>query len=314
MERYLYKDRNTGIDGQFRDVGNNNFEEWQNGKQLYRFRAVGASRDRKWIFLYDDTPPRPRNISIKLPYNGGQSYIKWNGRWDDNSIPWQNWHQMTVLRKFPEPMYHVNSRQANPVGQFSGNSVQQLKKTSVVLSIEFQKNKWHCFASGILIHPVVVLTTAHGIEDLRASYPNISDSNIAVTFNYEYTAQSLGTSNPTLSPNRPWAGVRKVIEEGSQLGTDYALLLIRWVSPPILNVPPPIENRRPNIGEHVLAIQNPMHKEIERISYNGKDVGLFQNPTQVSVGDVYDLYQAPFGYRGDNVCAFATFTAKPGSL
>ena len=312
MERYLYNDRNAGIDGQFRKEVGNNFEEWQNGKQLYRFRATGGSLDRRWIFLYDNTSPRPRNISIKLPYNGGQSYIKWNGKWDDNSIPWQNWHQMTVLRKFPEPMYHVNSMQANPVGQFSGNSVQQLKKTSAVLQVEFQKDKWHCFASGTLIHPFVVLTTAHPIENLQLTYPNISDSNFAVTFNYEYTAQSLGTSNPTLSPNRPWARVRKVIETGSQLGIDYALLLIRWVSPSVSNVPS-IETIRPCIGKHVLAIQNPKYKEIESISYNGKDAMLFQNPTQVSAGDVYDLYQAPFDYHGDNVCAFATFTADRGS-
>lgn len=67
MEKYVY------ADGWFVNVGNLQWEEWQQNKLVYRFRE--AERDGDYISLNDST----RNIWVLLPVNGGRSYYAYGG-------------------------------------------------------------------------------------------------------------------------------------------------------------------------------------------------------------------------------------------
>lgn len=67
MEEYLYSG------GQFVNVGNANWQEWQQKQLIFYFKET--ERDNEWITLYDDS----RNIWVELPVGGGKSYYAWGG-------------------------------------------------------------------------------------------------------------------------------------------------------------------------------------------------------------------------------------------
>ena len=303
-ERYRYSG------GEFIRFGNN-FEEWQGGQARYHFTKI--HHDQNWLYLVDHSDP-VRSISIKLPYNhgmpkGGMSYIKWAGNWDDG-LPWIDFHPMTVLHKnAPEPMFQLNSPTFRSAGRYTKARAQSLARTSGVLQTEPSPGVWNCFASGTLIHGVVVLTGAHVLENMRTKFPSIQDTDIAVTFNYDYTAATADRKpKGDLNPNRPWARVRRVLEEGSSLGLDYALLLVRWEpqwAPNPVTVTSPLANRASTMGENVLAIQHPGYFKIgDHVDGKALNHRLYENPTQVSAGNVYDLLQAPHEtYGGGKVHA-----------
>ena len=62
MEKYSYPG------GEFVNVGNGNWEEWQNGQSVFRFIETG--RDNNQIILNDAS----RNIQVALPIDSGKSY------------------------------------------------------------------------------------------------------------------------------------------------------------------------------------------------------------------------------------------------
>ena len=64
MEKYIYSG------GQFVNVGNTNWQEWQQ-KQL-RFHFKETERDNEWIYLHDTS----RDIWVALPVGDGKSYYK----------------------------------------------------------------------------------------------------------------------------------------------------------------------------------------------------------------------------------------------
>ena len=67
MEKYLYSG------GQFVNVGNTNWQEWQQKQLIFHFKET--ERDNGWITLYDAS----RNIWVALPKGGGKSYYAWGG-------------------------------------------------------------------------------------------------------------------------------------------------------------------------------------------------------------------------------------------
>ena len=67
MEEYLYSG------GQFVNVGNANWQEWQQKQLIFYFKET--ERDNEWITLYDDS----RNIWVELPVGGGKSYYAGGG-------------------------------------------------------------------------------------------------------------------------------------------------------------------------------------------------------------------------------------------
>ncbi len=313
VKRYRYEASGLDPAGEFKFFNRTPqvFEEWQGGQRKYTFVFTSYDSKRRFYTAYDNT----RNISIMLPDKDGMAKIKWAGTPDDSS-PWQDFKVVKVLQKETmERRFQVNAGYTK-VGKFTRTQVQNLKKTSCVLSLDLGGGTYYYYGSGTLIHNRVVLTAAHVLEDMRATHPNFLDTEIQVTFNWEYTQQTVNTKSPVPSPNRPWAKVKKVIEEGSKYNVDYALLLIEWVSPGLPNpvgTPAPIANRTPRLGENVLAVQHPPSPPKKGdfvFPPPGTSVRLYECPTQVSAGDVYDLFQAPFG---DQACAYAFFYGDHGS-
>jgi len=64
MEKYIYSG------GQFVNVGNANWQEWQQNQLRFHFKET--ERDTEWIILYDAS----RNIWVALPVGDGKSYYK----------------------------------------------------------------------------------------------------------------------------------------------------------------------------------------------------------------------------------------------
>ena len=67
MEKYTYSD------GYFVNIGNQNWEEWQNGTFFFTFKET--DRDNEWITLNDSS----RNIWVSLPVEGGMCYYAYGG-------------------------------------------------------------------------------------------------------------------------------------------------------------------------------------------------------------------------------------------
>jgi hypothetical protein len=195
----------------------------------------------------------------------------------------------------PGVLCHVNSNLANPVGNFSKEFIQTHKLTSAILKAPLPTGELKCIGSGVLIYYNLVLTCAHCLDKVIATFPDYSENNTMVVFNEEYTAASVDSNARVIEANQLTAKLSKVIESGSSFDTDYALWLIRWVSLPVI---PELllTNRAPRITEQVLVFQHPLGE-----------------PTQVSAGEVSAINQPREQNFGTEVHAYAFYKSFAGS-
>lgn len=286
-----------------KNTSNNKWEEWQ-PNALYYFEELGRNGTKisliRDIQHYNTIAPL-----VELPLNGGEANIDWTG-----NDRWQPWHSdFRVFRKNGRlPWFHVNSPKGK---QIIGHLDIMRQSSCIVSSAIAHTDKSYFNGSGTLIHPYVVLTSAHILENYRQSDPEFDETDLEVTFNYECVAP--GTGIEPLSSNRPWAKVLKVLEEGSQMGVDYALLLICWqpsgVIPSWAYSVPPIANRAPIIGEYVTALQNPKGSKVDVV----RNKTIYKNPTMVSRGEVFDADEVSGTKQGDRAYAYALYNSEAGS-
>jgi hypothetical protein len=141
MERYCYK-RNDFI-GEFRGIGNSNWEEWQNYMRVYTFRET--QRTDQWITLHDNS--RRIGIYVSLPTRSGRSYYMWEG---------QSW----------QPLYDVELVHANFTDAQRRTIEEDFRKAREILDNTISR------LSGGVIYPAPV------VEDMKRKVRNVFKINL----------------------------------------------------------------------------------------------------------------------------------------
>lgn len=179
---------------------------------------------------------------------------------------------------------HVFGRGIDKFGTaFPAGLVQRLASCIVQLSAPDpdDKKKIKRMASGVLIHPVVVLCAHHSIA-------SVTDTDISITACFECDDRSApaGPAKPppnaeavpagtswtqcTLNAAAPQGGVIKTLEHGDSTTYDYALLQVSWKDAHnlfgfwVFDPPREIEMPKParNFTSELLLIGHPVDFEI----------------------------------------------------
>ena len=184
--------------------------------------------------------------------------------------------------RYGEPC-HVNSKHADPLGDFTKAQVQKAKHSSLLLR-STKDSTYKC--SAVMISPAWALTTKHCLE-------NASVQNIRAVLHDEYTAATVDTSSPKRDSNR-----REFLVVVLQQGKDADWALINLIShlPPDTKHYPRVANRKPKKGEKTLAIHHPRGE-----------------PTQGSSGKVEAIDKKNPSRGSSKSVAYDWFKVKPGS-
>jgi hypothetical protein len=162
-----------------------------------------------------------------------------------------------------DQLIHVNSLNANPVGEFKRPLIQSVKKHCVILQAVINGKK-KPFGTGVLIDGKHVLTAAHIFGHMAATDPNYHS--VTVQFNVAYTAATVDSKAPILETTRPEFAMKA--EVASSVNLDYAIITIEDA---VSQTPALIETEKINnasydyqwFGKQVLAVQHPMGEPMQ---------------------------------------------------
>ena len=184
--------------------------------------------------------------------------------------------------RYGEPC-HVNSKYADPLGDFTKAQVQKAKHSSLLLT-STKDTSYKC--SAVMISPAWALTAKHCLE-------NGSVENLRAVLHDEYTAATVDTSSRKRDSNRREFLI-VVLQQGKD--ADWALVNLMSHLPPDTKHYPKLANRKPNKDEKTLAIHHPKGE-----------------PTQGSSGKVEAIDQNNPNRPKSKSVATDWFKVKPGS-